>query len=176
MTKTIYLIRHAEPRIEAGKKGSLTEKGQRQAHELAMILAPELQSLSDKLILYAPVARCHETAAILGKKLGASVIQAPLRLEGADKLALKEAQSKMSQYLASYKEQSIESPDNYGKRMVGYIHNQLSDVVIIVGNEVPLRLLLRFIMGEDTTTLAHAGCIKVTLPDKQFSEIQKKRQ
>src|SRR5690606_24333098 len=97
MAKTIFLIRHAEPRVRNGRKQSLTKKGGEQAGALANILATELEGQSDITIYHSPVARCQETATILGEKLGFHTTEAPLRLRGADSLNLQEAQSKMSQ-------------------------------------------------------------------------------
>lgn len=164
MKKAIYLVRHAEPRIENGKKQGLTKEGRSQAARAAKTLAAELGSKSSVSIHHSPVTRCQETAHIIGEQLGLPIKEAPLRLKNGDNLAIRDTQSKLSQYLAHYEHLGVESPEAFTKRILRYTRRQQSDTLILIGNEVPLRLLLQYIAKTGyTITIKHGGCHKIII-------------
>lgn len=161
MTKTIYLVRHAEPIVKNGRKHSLTHRGREQATRLACAIAQDLEGRNTS-IHHSPVIRCIETAQIIADELGLPAIEAPLRLKGADNLTIREAQSKLSQYLESYEKLSIEPPSVFASRIAEYIRGQQEEVLILVGNEVPLRLLLNhFTEAGFNKAFEHGSYIKI---------------
>lgn len=161
MTKTIYLARHAEPLVKNGRKHSLTNKGREQAKRLASAIMEDLRE-KNASIHHSPVIRCIETAQIIGDKLDVPAIEAPLRLKGADSLVIRETQSKLSQYLENYQKLSIETPSEFASRIAEYIHRQQDETLILVGNEVPLRLLLHHFNGAGfDTAFEHGSYIKI---------------
>lgn len=166
MIKTIYLIRHGEPAVIGGKKGDLTKKGIAQARAVAKQLGQQVELADDIAVHYSPVERCQQTAKIIGQQINQPIYKAPLRLKGADSIAIRETQSKLGQYLSSYRKLSVESPEEFTHRITDFIHQQTVNTLVFVGNEVPIRLL----MGKSPETnqyptIKHGELIKIRMDD-----------
>lgn len=86
---TIYLIRHAHAGDRSAWDGDdhlrpLSDKGVRQAHELAMSLGGQ----AIERVLTSPAVRCEQTVLPLAEKLGTATEPVPELLEGSDPTAV----------------------------------------------------------------------------------------
>lgn len=166
MADIVYCIRHGEPTVRNGQKLGLTENGKRQADTAAHLLKSMLDN-TDTIILYSPVRRCEETAQIIGSYLEAPIQPAALRLKGADNLRISGAQSKLSSYLNNYKKLDIESPEDFARRIVEYVQSQPFQPLIIVGNEVPIKLLLNQVAKVDyRVPINHGSVAKLNITER----------
>ena len=159
MRKNLYFIRHAEPQLKDGQKQNLTVRGTRQARQRALQLRRLITQPESTVILHADVPRCQETATILALSLDVPIEAAALRLNYADRLVLSDFQSKYSLYQASHKKLGIESPSEYSARIEALVRARGEQTIILVGNEVPLRILLTHLAKRPDAMLEHATCI-----------------
>jgi len=163
MSKTVFLLRHAEPKVLNGKRGGLTENGELQAKLAGNSL--QSQDLFGNLhVLYSPVLRCEETASIIAKLCDSSLSVGKFRLKGAARLLVPNGESKYSIYLKSFKKLGIESPIDYSIRVLKLIEKNKADNVIIVMNEVGMRILLQKIGGRQYNRhISYAECFKLSI-------------
>lgn len=163
MSRTVFIARHAEPELAGDTKLGLSGTGRRQAEALALLLQKNALAVTSVSILCSPLERCAETAAAIARKLTASHRTAPLRFLGAEKLTISDVQSKYTTYMRNYRRLGIESPDEYARRFVQLIRDDPAEAVIVIGNEVTMRVLLQILGGNTyNTRIRHAQCYKLT--------------
>lgn len=175
MVKTLYLIRHAEPQVMDGKKGSLSHRGRVQATNLARRLRQGTSCpVHAAVVLHAEAARCRETANILATQLSIRAVAAPLRFRHADRLRMKDMQSKYSSYLANYARLGIEAPSAFVHRLLGMVNDRHEEPVLIVANEVNIRAALQILAGTAyNAPVCHACCYKITLDGTESVGIER---
>ncbi len=163
MRKIIHLVRHAEPVAVHGRKGNLSANGIQQATRIAIYLLEKVKS-KDVAILYAPVLRCQQTALIIGEVQHVQPQASDLRFHNVDRLIFTDIESKFSSYLKFYQQAGAESPKEYIQRFLQLIKNCEQNEVIVVGNEVNIRLLLQeFAPTLYNRNIKHAECFTVSL-------------
>lgn len=162
MGKSVYLLRHAEPKIDNGIKGSLSDRGAQQAIEVGRKLAQYIPGNEAAMVITSPSLRCRESARLIAERLDIVARQLPLRLKNADSLSTNDVQSKYSAYLASYKILGVESPDAYARRFAGIVQDLNASVVIAVCNEVNMRIVLQFFGGKQyNIPIAHTQVFRL---------------
>lgn len=171
--RIVYLVRHGEPIIVNGVKEGLSPKGVNQALRVVKQLQAKPNMSSGVVIGFSPVLRCRETADCIAEKLHATCEAMPLRLANADRLIVREYQSKYKEYLRSHARFGIESPDMYGERIYSYL-NELpgSGPIILIANEVPIRLLLQYLKKTSyTNTITHGSVVELSVRSKSQDEM-----
>lgn len=87
--RRFYFVRHGETLLNAaqvkqGAEGKLSELGRQQAAKIGALFAP----LAIKKVISSPYERARETAEIINKKLGVSIMYTPLLSERRNPSAL----------------------------------------------------------------------------------------
>lgn len=176
MSKSIYLIRHAEPEIIDGKKGPLSDLGRTQAVSLACQLQKAGVCDSTAVILHAEAERCRQTATIMAERLSIRSTSAPLRFKHASRLQAKEIQSKYSSYLADYARLGIEAPSIFVRRLLSIADKQYEEQVLIVANEVNIRVTLQILAGTAyNAPVSHAACYRILLDGAEPADVERVR-
>lgn len=142
MTKQLILIRHGEPLTIKGKKFGLSNTGCKQIQKSANNLKSVIHETKDIQVISSYSLRCIQSARIVADTLNVNFTKQNLRLNSADLLKLDESQSKFLQYLASYKQLSIESPEEYFKRIHRIVFESRANTTIMIGHEVGIRIIL----------------------------------
>lgn len=164
MNKTLYLVRHAQPRTSRGEKHELTTKGTSQARAVAALLQTLVPSGVGIMIGYSPVRRCQQTAIIIASNFKQQAYELPLRLRGANKLRQPSVHSNFTNYMNAYQLLSIESPANYAARILRLVEQRSESTIILVGNEVPIRILLQsFGKTSYTNTIKYGETLQIDI-------------
>ncbi len=174
MSSTIFLLRHAQPMVNSGRKGGLTPAGAKQARQVAQILREAIPATTDITLLHAPSQRCRETAEVVQAALHVPAQEAALRFRGADALAMPDVGSKYTAYMEQYNRLGIESPNAYTKRFLKLVAQRQTQYVVAVCNEVNIRVVLQ-ILGDNTynTAIAHAACYRIDNVGRQQAAIER---
>lgn len=162
MSKRVFLVRHGEPVVAAGQKGKLSPRGIHQTKELAARLKDSVGLATT--IFHSSSLRCLETATIIGDVLDLTINQEDLRLSGSEKLVLRDS-GKLDIFLEVQARLGIESADGFRNRIRHLINSTPGDI-IMVGNELPIALLMRYdTKGVIRKTITHASCTVSELTD-----------
>lgn len=159
----IYLVRHAEPTVKDGQKHGLSPQGILQAKKVAVYFAGVKNSLSIGLI-YSPVLRCKQTAEIISSRCRVAPISCELRFKNANNLKIHNIESKYATYMRLYKQYNVESPDAYKQRFMSLVRDLGKETLIVVGNEVNIKLLLQeFAPTLYNRDIKHAECFEISI-------------
>lgn len=169
MARTIFLLRHAEPEVINGERHGLTSNGKRQALAVATKLAEAIHTDVSASTIYSPVERCEQTALVIGKTLQLEPTSAPLRFLGIERLKNDGISSKYSQYMERFSVLGIESPHQYAIRFTEIIKTDPHVVLVVVANEVNIRVLLQHFNGKPYNKgVDYAACFKIVYADHKI--------
>lgn len=168
MGKIIYISRHAQPVVLNGQKTGLSVVGQRQAKALAKALRLAIPTTNRITVVSSTSQRNKETAESLGEQFSVTPMTANIRFEHADRLVVTDVQSKYTTYTKNHRSLGIESPEAYTRRLLDLVQSLKADVVIVVANEVNIRVVLQILGGETyNKPIRHASCYRLLLDDSQ---------
>ncbi len=174
MPKTIILIRHAEPLVVNGERNGITQEGERATRKLSQKIEDSLSTLNAVAIIYSPVKRCAHTARLLSDALAVNAKEAPLRFLHIENMKKNDTESKYTQYISSYQQLGIESPEAYIERFLKLVRKNESQAIIVVANEVNIRILLQhFSKKPYNKVVSYTSCFMVNnIDDEKATTIQ----